>query len=637
MTLNEIRKRYLDFMKANGHAILISTSLIPENDATTLFTSSGMQPLINYLLGATHTSGKRLVNSQKCFRSQDIEEVGDNRHTTFFEMLGNWSLGDYFKKEQINFIYKFLTDQELGLGLDFKKLYFTCYAGNQELNLEKDLESAELWKSLGIAEDKIHFYDDKKNWWSRAGAPDKMPIGEIGGPDSEIFFDFDHNSEKQIHQNSKYSEQICHPNCDCGRFMEIGNNVFIQFRKIKEENIENSLEELKQKNVDFGGGLERLAAAKNNDPDIFNLDVFTEAKNILEKISGQKYFANSLETLAFRVILDHIRAATFLIGDGVKPGNKDQNYFVRRLIRRAIKYARNLNIQQNFTAEIAQTFINYYSDNSKDNAKEFLGQNLEINSKIILDELEKEENKFRKTLESGLKEFEKIKNNLNQKNIVEKEISGVAIFNLFQTFGFPIELTCELATENNLKVNLEELNKLKLEHAENSRTASQGMFKGGLADSSEITTALHTVTHLMLAGMQKILGQKILQAGSNQNAERTRFDFIFDRKITEAEIKKIEDYVNNAIQDGFIVEMQTMSKQLAKDQGVTGAFWEKYPDIVTVYEMKNKISGEIYSRELCGGPHVQTSQDHLQNKKFKILKQEAISSGVRRLKGILYQ
>jgi len=625
MTLNEIRKRYLDFMKANGHAILISTSLIPENDASTLFTSSGMQPLINYLLGATHSSGRRLANSQKCFRSQDIEAVGDNRHTTFFEMLGNWSLGDYFKKEQINFIYKFLTDQELGLGLEKDKLYFTCYAGNQKLNLEKDLESAELWKSLGISEEKIYFYDDKKNWWSRAGAPDKMPIGEIGGPDSEIFFDFDHTGEKKNHQNSKYSEQICHPNCDCGRFMEIGNNVFIQFRKTGD-----SLEELKQKNVDFGGGLERLAAAKNDDADIFNLDVFTGAKNILEKISGHKYSVNTQVTFAFRVILDHIRAATFLIGDGIRPGNKDQNYFVRRLIRRAIKYARNLNIQKNFTTEIAQTFINYYSGNSQ----AFLGQNLEINSQIILEELEKEENKFRKTLESGLKEFEKIKNNLKDQE-AGQEISGLEIFNLFQTFGFPIELTCELATENNLTVDLEELRKLKLEHAENSRTASQGMFKGGLADSSEITTALHTVTHLMLAGMQKILGQKILQAGSNQNSERTRFDFTFDRKLTDLEIVDIENYVNSAIQDGFLVEMQTMSKQLAKDQGVTGAFWEKYPETVTVYEMKNKISGEIYSRELCGGPHVQTSQDYLQNHKFKILKQEAISGGVRRLKAVL--
>lgn len=624
LTLNEIRKRYLKYMRSNGHVMTLSSSLVPENDPTTLFTGSGMQPMIQYFMGAMHPSGKRITNSQKCFRAQDIEEVGDNRHTVFFEMLGNWSLGDYFKKEQISAMYKFLTDKEIGLGIDKNRLYFSCYQGNESLNIKKDQESKGYWLDMGVEESHLYFYPDKKNWWSRVGVPENMPVGEPGGPDTEMFYDFDPDLSKQMHEKATNKDEICNPNCDCGRFMEIGNNVFMQFRKT-----ESGVEELIQKNVDFGGGLERFAAAVRGDADMFNIEVFDNAKNIIEKISGQKYISDisvtftdiTNKTFAYRVILDHVRAATFLIGDGVLPGNKDQQYFVRRLIRRAVKYARNLGINQNFTKEVAESFIEYYKG-----SEIYLSDNLNKNKDIILNEIDKEESKFRKTLESGMKEFEKV-------SMIN--ISGENAFNLLQTYGFPIELTLELAKEKNINVDIEGFEILKKEHAEKSRTASEGMFKGGLADSSEITTALHSVTHIMLAGMRKVLGESIHQAGSNINAERLRFDFNFDRKIEEYEVREIENYVNNAIQNGFEVITEEMPKQKAKEEGVEGSFWEKYPDTVMVWTMKSVNNEDIYSKELCGGPHVKNSNDYLKDKTFKIAKQEAVSAGVRRVKGVL--
>lgn len=612
MTINEVRKRYLEFMKANGHTIVQSSSLVPENDPTTLFTAAGMQPMINYILGEKHPMGNRIADTQKCFRSQDIEEVGDNRHTTFFEMLGNWSFGDYFKKEQIGWMYKFLTNKEIGLGLDKDRLYFSCYEGNQKFNLSKDEDSKNFWLENGIDESHIYFYDDKKNWWSRSGVPENMPLGEPGGPDSEMFFDFDPDGEKRVHENSKFKNEKCHPNCDCGRFVEIGNSVFIQYKKT-----ENSLKELSQKNVDFGGGLTRMAAAVADDSDIFNLDIFTQAKDIIQNLSNGKYEGNEA---SFRIILDHIHAATFLIGDGVIPGNKDQMYFVRRLVRRAIVAGHKLNIHDNFTKKVSETFIEKYKE-----AEEYLGNNLSKNKETILSELDKEESKFRKTLNNGMKEFGKV---------YGEGITGEEAFNLLQTFGFPIELTIELAEERNLKVDLATFEKLKREHSEKSRTASEGMFKGGLTDQSEITTALHSTCHLMLAGMREVLGDSVHQAGSNINPERLRFDFTFDRKIEEDEIKKIEDYVNNSIQNGFTTEIVEMNKEKAKEAGVTGAFWDKYPEIVKVYSMVGK-DGKIYSRELCGGPHVEGSDEYMRGKTFKISKQEAVSAGVRRFKGIL--
>lgn len=622
MTINEVRRKYLEFMKSKGHAVLVSSSLVPENDPTTLFTAAGMQPMINYILGEKHPMGTRIADTQKCFRSQDIEEVGDNRHTTFFEMLGNWSFGDYFKRDQIAFMYEFLTDKNVGLGLDKDRLYFSCYTGNEKLNLPKDDESKNFWIENGIEESHISYYDESKNWWSRAGSPEKMPIGEPGGPDSEMFFDFDPRGEKKIHESSKWADEACHPNCDCGRFIEIGNSVFIQYKKTKDKLIE-----LAQKNVDFGGGLTRMAAATVDDNDIFNLDIFIKAKNILENISSKNYKNSEENKYNFRIILDHIHAATFLIGDGVVPGNKDQMYFVRRLIRRAIVAGHKLNIHENFTKSVAGTFINNYKE-----AEEYLGNNLSKNKDKILDELDKEEIKFRKTLNSGMKEIEKLFYKLEKEK--KYYIPGTDSSLLFQSFGFPIELTQELAREKNLEVDMESFNKLKQEHAEKSRTSSEGMFKGGLADQGEVTTALHTTCHLMLAGMREVLGDNVVQKGSNITPERLRFDFTFERKITDEEKIKIEDYVNNAIKNGFNVSIEEIPKEKAKAEGVTGAFWEKYPEIVKVYTMKGR-DGEIYSRELCGGPHVENSNDYLKGKTFSIIKEEAVSGGVRRFKGVL--
>lgn len=630
-------------MKANGHVIVQSSSLVPENDPTTLFTAAGMQPMINYILGARHPMGSRIADTQKCFRSQDIEEVGDNRHTTFFEMLGNWSFGDYFKKEQIRMMYKFLTDKEVGLGLDKDRLYFSYYAGNEKLNLPKDIESQKFWIENGVEESHIYFYDDKKNWWSRSGEPENMPIGEPGGPDSEMFFDFDLYGSKKIHENSIFAKEECHPNCDCGRYVEIGNSVFIEYKKVPLApeggtnfatpplGVGGTLQELAQKNVDFGGGLTRMAAATNDDNDIFNLDVFENAKNILESLSGKRYIELEEVKRQFRIILDHLQAATFLIGDGVMPGNKDQMYFVRRLIRRAIVAAHKLGIQDNFTKSVAETFIEKYKE-----AEEYLGDNLSKNKEKILSEIDKEEVKFRKTLENGLREFIKMITiwDHNGSRIKTSFITGEQAFYLVQSFGFPIELIIELAKEKSLSVDLDGFEILKREHAEKSRTASEGMFKGGLADQSEVTTALHTTCHLMLAGMRKVLGDSITQAGSNITPERLRFDFTFDRKIEDDEIKEIENYVNDAIKNGFTVNIEEMEKQKAKENGVVGAFWDKYPEIVKVYNMIGE-GAKIYSRELCGGPHVENSKNYLLGKTFKIAKQEAVSAGVRRFKGIL--
>lgn len=602
MTTNEIRKKYLEFMKERGHTIVQSSSLVPFNDPTTLFTAAGMQPMINYILGEKHPIGNRIADTQKCFRSQDIEEIGDNRHTTFFEMLGNWSFGDYFKKEQISFLYEFLTDEKVGLGLPKDRLYFSYYAGDEKLNIQEDVDVKNYLIEKGVSEDHIYPYGNDKNWWSRAGAPENMPDGEPGGPDCEVFFDF--NPEKGL----------ADPNSDDSRFLEIGNSVFIEYLK-KDGNIK----ELSQKNVDFGGGLTRLAAAVNNDSDIFNLNIFDKAKSVIENSSQKKYNSEE-DKINFRIILDHIQAATFLIGDGVLPGNKDQMYFVRRLIRRAIVAGHKLGISENFTKLVAETFIEFYKE-----AEEYLGDNLSVNEEKILTEMEKEEIKFRKTLQAGMKEFDKMS---------KDNIEGEEAFNLLQSFGFPIELTTEIAAERGLTVDLDGFNKLKEDHALKSRTASEGMFKGGLADNSEITTALHTCCHLMLAGMRKVLGDSVTQAGSNITSERLRFDFTFDRKVEDEEIKEIENYVNEAIKTGFTVKIEEMKKEDAKKEGVTGAFWDKYPEVVKVYNMTGE-NGENYSRELCGGPHVESSEGYLKGKTFSITKQEAVSQGVRRFKGVL--
>ncbi len=627
MTTNEVRDKFFKYMESKGHVIVPSSSLVPENDATTLFTGSGMQPMVPYLLGQPHPLGKRIADSQKCFRSQDIDDIGDNRHTTFFEMLGNWSFGDYFKDEEIAMIWEFLIEE---LKLNPKNFYVTCFKGNDELNIPRDDYSANLWKELfknhdinalisenpeteGMKEgEHIFFYDEKKNWWSRTGVPNKMPEGEPGGPDSEMFYDFDSDLSKHIHRNSKFNKNLCHPNCDCGRFLEIGNNVFMQYKKVA-----GGFKELPQMNVDHGSGLERYVCAINNDEDIFNVDVFGEAKNHIAKVSGKKYGESEEVTYAYRVILDHIRGATFLIGDGVLPGNKDQMYFVRRLIRRSVRFAHNLGVSENFTKEVATGFIDVYKNEYK---------NLEEKKGIILDELEKEEKKFRVTLEKGIKEFEKIS---------DKNISGCDAFNLLQSFGFPIELTEELAKEKGLTVDMVGFLEEKNKHSESSRTASAGKFKGGLGGDGEIEIKYHTATHLLHQALKNILGDSVQQKGSNITPERLRFDFAYGEKMTDDQKKQVEDLINEKIKEALPVIREDISYEEAKARGATGLFTDKYGDKVSVYIIgsgKNKNDTGVFSIEMCGGPHVENIRTL---GTFKIVKEEAVSAGVRRVKAVL--
>ncbi len=585
---------YLKFFESKGHTIISPAPLVLENDPTTLFTSSGMQPLVPYLLGEVHPSGRRLVDSQPSIRVQDIEEVGDNRHTTFFEMLGNWSLGDYFKKEQLPWIYEFLTE-ELKLSKD--KLYVSIFEGNDAVS--RDSESYEIWKSLGVPEDHIYEYGVKKNWWSRSGTPEQMPEGEIGGPDSEIFFDF--GTELKLHETSEWKNETCHPNCDCGRFLEIGNSVFIQYKK---EN--GKLVELPQKNVDFGGGLERMAAATIQNPDVFEIKIFKDLITELEMHTQKKYEQNKA---SFRIIVDHIRAATFLAKAHVVPSNKLQGYVMRRLIRRAVVKARKLsdnaidpNIFTSLVSEIVDSYPSYFE---KDESEKLQG--------VIFDEV----NKFHKTLDKGLKEAEKI-----------KEIDGKIAFDLYQTFGFPLELSIEIFQEKGQKIDGEEFKKAFLEHQNKSRSASAGVFKGGLADHSEEVTRLHTATHLLHAALRKVLGTHVQQKGSNITNERLRFDFVHDSKVTPEQIAEIEQLVNSQIEKDLPVSFEMMTVSEADQKGALHFFDKKYEEQVKVYTVGDP-DGEFFSKEVCGGPHV-TSLSQLHGR-VKITKEEAVSAGVRRI------
>ncbi len=567
-----------------------------------------------------------MTDSQKCFRTQDIEEVGDNRHTTSFEMLGNWSFGDYFKQEQIAWMWEFLTRE---LGIDPKRLYFTCFRGNDDLGVPRDTEAAEKWQALfreagidakiidfpekdGMQGGRIFYYSEKKNWWSRVGTPAGMPVGEPGGPDTEMFFDFRPDLGEHCIPDTPFSGKFCHVNCDCGRFMEIGNNVFMQYRKT-----ESGFEELAHRNVDFGGGLERLLAATNDVPDIFLLDIFDAARQELEKITRVSYGTDEKTTYAMRVILDHLKAALFLIGDGVLPSNKDQGYFVRRLIRRAVRYGNVLGRQQSFTVTIARTFIPVYTAQYP---------NLHTDETRILGALEEEEKKFRSTLEKGLKEV--------GKRLATGTFTGKDAFDLFATYGFPLEMTQELAREQGTEIDESAFRDEFKKHQDLSRTASAGKFKGGLADHGAKVTAYHTATHLMLAGLRKELGDGVHQAGSNITEERTRFDFTHPEKVSREILDKVEVYVNQAIDAHATVQTSVMDKTVAKETGVEGSFWEKYPEKVTVYQVAGS-DGVIYSQELCGGPHVVTTADIAIFGKFKIIKEEASSAGVRRIKAVL--
>jgi alanyl-tRNA synthetase len=642
MDTKEIREKYLRYFEKQGHKIVPTCPLVPENDPTTLFTGSGMQPMIPYLLGQTHPLGTRITDSQKCLRTQDIDEVGDNRHTTFFEMLGNWSLNDYFKQEQIGWMFDFLTKE---IGLNPENLYASVFRGSPECGIDRDSETVEIWKKFfagaginakdidfaerdGMQGGKIFYYDEKKNWWSRSGVPPTMPEGELGGPDSEIFWDF--GAELLLHENSPWKDLPCHINCDCGRFLEIGNNVFMEYVKRN-----GQVEKMPTHNVDFGGGLERMAAASQNDPDIFKIDLFKPIIGKMEQLSGKKYGADAKTTNAMRVISDHIRSAVFLIADGVIPSNKAQGYFTRRLIRRAVVKGQELGINKNFMAQIAVTVCAAY------------GQVYQLPSEVIKSELEKEEVKFRKTLNAGLKELERIAKQQNN------EIWSHQLFDLYQSFGFPPELSLEIAKEKNIRIStrvsvplleitaeilkprvdvvdnilvLQEINNEILKHQELSRTASAGMFKGGLADVGEQTTKLHTAAHLMLAALRQVLGAHVGQKGSNITAERLRFDFSHPAKMTPEQIKQVEDLVNEQIKLNVSVDMEEMSLDDAKACGATGAFESKYGNRVKVYS----IGG--FSREICGGPHARNTGElgH-----FKILKEESSSSGVRRIKAVL--
>jgi len=607
MTINEIRSKYLSFMEKRGHAIIPSASLVPEGDATTLFTSAGMQPMMPYLLGQKHPLGTRLVDSQKCFRSGDIDEIGDNRHTTFFEMLGNWSLGDYFKDKQLEWFFTFLLKKDEGLGLDPKKLFVTVFEGGSGVG--KDVESVAIWQELfkrvGITakeNERIFAYPSNKNWWSRAGTPENMPPGEPGGPDSEVFFDFGEN--RHLHENSPYKNEKCHPNCECGRFLEIGNSVFMQYRK----NEDGSLVELPRKNIDFGGGLTRLEAVTNSDPDMFKISTLYPLIQKIENISGKSY-TDSINQSSMRIIADHLTAATFLIKDGVFPTNKAQGYVLRRLLRRAaVKMyfltgtLESLDSMAAISSLVCEIYSPLYFDVKKD-------------IPVIFETIRMEIKKFGISLDKGTKELQK-----------NPHIDGKTAFNLYQNYGFPIEVTTEILSQMNIKIDTKQFETEFEKHKELSRTASVGMFKGGLEDNSKTVIAYHTVTHLLHSALRQILGNHVGQKGSNITAERLRFDFSHPEKLTDEELQQAEDLINKIIAEKQTIIREEMSKEKAIKEGAIAFFGQKYPDIVSVYTIGNKKNP--FSKEICGGPHVTNTEELA---KIKIVKQESLGAGIRRL------
>lgn len=594
---SDIRKKYLDFFASKNHAIIPSAPLVPENDPSVLFNTAGMQPLVPYLLGEPHPLGKRLADVQKCVRTGDIDDVGDDTHLTFFEMLGNWSLGDYFKDESIKMSWEFLTSPQW-LGLDPKMISVTVFEGDD--NAPRDEESANIWKSIGMPESKIAYLPAEDNWWA-AG-----PTGPCG-PDTEIFY----------YMGEGLPPEGSNKGTDPDMWMEIWNNVFMQYNRKDER----TLVELPAKCVDTGMGIERCTVTLNKMKSVYETDLFVPVLSKIRELVGENY----QETSA-RIIADHLRAATHMIADGVVPKNVDQGYILRRLIRRAIREAYKMRYESPFTTEIAKIYIEQFSPiypSVKDHAEK------------ILTELSAEEARFARTLKDGVKEFEKIVRGFDiafeKTGKRPTEIAGTRAFTLFDTYGFPLEMTIELAKEQGLTVDTEGFQKAFEAHQEKSRTAAAGKFKGGLADDSEATIALHSTCHLLLAGLRKVLGDHVHQAGSNITAERLRFDFTHDGKMTDEEKQAVEAYVNEAIASDLRVTITNMPKEEAKSSGVEGSFWEKYPDVVKVYNMIG-ANGTVYSRELCGGPHVNTSTGM---GIFKIQKEESSSAGVRRIKGIL--
>ena len=626
MNAQEIRKAYLEFCQKNGHEVIERASLILKDDPTTLFTGSGMQPLLPYLLGEKHPKGVRLTDSQTCLRAQDIDDVGDNRHTTFFEMLGNWSLGDYFKEQQIRQFFEFLTDV---VGLDPSKIYVSCFIGNEKYNIPRDDESAEIWRKvfaekgidakiveldtaengdkLGLQGGRIFFYNDKENWWSRGGGLDSTPIGDPCGPDSEVFYDFGE-------ENHDASFGEAHPASDSGRFMEIGNQVFMQYRRMED----GSFEPLEKKNVDFGGGLERIAAAKINNPDVFQISLMKPIIEKLEEISGKKYDENKV---SMRVIADHLRSATFLAVDGCIPSNKEQGYVMRKFIRRAMAKAFDLGVEDNFVEQIVPVIVSIYAPDYKEVA---------LKSDEIIAVMVKEEKAFRRTLRKGLRELEKFS---------QDGLTGAELFQLYDTFGFPLELSTEEAIRRKIPLSKnwrEEFDAKMKEQRERSQTASKGKFKGGLEGQTLEHLKLHTATHLMNAVLHNMFKGQIAQKGSNINAERLRFDFTFDRKLTDDEKRQIEDTVNSQISKGLEVSWAEYPTDYALNElKAIGVFGDKYGETVKVYTMK--AEGEKpFSVEICGGPHVNNTRELAEcGKKFKIVKEQSSSAGVRRIKAVL--
>lgn len=584
----EIRSKYLKFFNKKGHAIIDSASVIPENDPTVLFTTAGMHPLVPYLLGEPHPEGTRLTDVQKCIRTGDIDEVGDDTHCTFFEMLGNWSLGDYFKKEAISWSFEFLTSKEW-LGLNKDDLYFTVFAGNG--NAPKDEEAFNYWVEAGVEPSHI-FFTERHNWWG--------PAGKTGpcGPDTEMFID----------TGKPKCCPECDPSCDCGKYVEIWNDVFMQYEKTAEGNFIP----LKKKNVDTGMGLERILVALNGGS-VFDTDLYTNAMNKIAELSGKDIKNNVEYKRAARIVADHTRTAMVIIGDrrGVTPSNVDQGYVLRRLIRRAIRYAMKLEMPENSLSVLADILINEY----KDVYSEF-----EQNRNKILDELALEEKRFSRTLKQGEKEFEK----LVSKGV--KKIDGETAFHLYDTYGYPLELTVEMAREKGIEVDEEGFKACFEKHQQLSKAGSSQRFECGLADHSEETTKLHTATHLLHAALRKVLGPQVSQKGSNITPERLRFDFSFERKMTPEEIAEVEKLVNEWINAKYEVVCEEMTVSEAREQGAIGLFESKYGDRVKVYTM-----GPV-SKEICGGPHAKNTGDLVN---FKIKKEESSSAGVRRIKATI--
>lgn len=633
MTAQEIRKSYIKFFADRGHYVMKRAPLVLKNDPTTLFTGSGMQPLMPYLLGQSHPEGRRIVDSQTCLRAQDIEEVGDNRHTTFFEMLGNWSLGDYFKAEQLPWMWEFMTDV---VGLDPEKLYVTTFIGYPEGGVPADEESVEIWRTLfkqkgieaGVAKigseqdgyvrgikpgERIFMYDGDKNWWWRGSKITDMAIGEPGGPDSEMFYELDF-----IEHDKKWGEN-CHPNCDCGRFIEIGNSVFMEYLRT-----ENGFEKLPKQNVDFGAGLERIAQAKLNSADMFKISLLWPIVQKLESISKKNYESH---TESMRVIADHLRAATFLAVDGCVPSNKQQGYVMRRLVRRAMVKAFDLGIEQNFLQEIVPVIADLYHQDFPEVAE---------NREEVIAVLVKEEKAFRQTLRKGLHELNKIYKQNNGK------FTGEDIFTLYDTNGYPSELSVEtiLVTLEDAKLseNWQEEFEMKMnEQRERSQTAQKGVFKGGLGGQTLQHKKYHTATHLMYQALRDVLGTHVVQHGSNITEERLRFDFSHPEKMTDEQKKQVEDIVNEQIAKDLKVSFaEYPTEEATGPLGALGQFGDRYGDTVKVYKMIADGAEKPFSFEICGGPHVDhTLQLFEDGKRFKILKEESSSAGIRRIKAVL--